>query len=174
MWSTFSYLKSTFVWIRQVKFCILISKFEIWFTHQSEALLKQVFFCWKWGYFKNNLIINELLLKMSLALSIHTDFTTIEHFSRTTGCVSHKVFSNGNLLYFQDRPMISDNYLLNLFSFYDYSNSLILRVWLIKIRSWIKLYHRRTNYKIFHDLMLSPVIFKYSDLNNIYCNITNK
>ena len=132
MWSTFSYLKSTFVWIRQVKFCILISKFEIWFTHQSEALLKQVFFCWKWGYFKYNLIINELLLKMSLALSIHTDFTTIEHFSRTTGCVSHKVFSNGNLLYFQDRPMISDNYLLNLFSFYDYSNSLILRVMIDK------------------------------------------
>ena len=132
MWSTFSYLKSTFVWIRQVKFCILISKFEIWFTHQSEALLKQVFFCWKWGYFKYNLIINELLLKMSLALSIHTDFTTIEHFSRTTGCVFHKVFSNGNLLYFQDRPMISDNYLLNLFSFYDYSNSLILRVMIDK------------------------------------------
>ena len=69
---------------------------------------------------------------MSLALSIHTDFTTIEHFSRTTGCVSHKVFSNGNLLYFQDRPMISDNYLLNLFSFYDYSNSLILRVMIDK------------------------------------------
>ena len=108
------------------------------------SITKTSIFCWKWGYFKYNLIINELLLKMSLALSIHTDFTTIEHFSQTTGYVSHKVSSNGNLLHFQDRPMISDNYLLNVFSFYDYSNSHILRVWLIKVRSWIKLYHIRT------------------------------
>jgi hypothetical protein len=34
--------------------------------------------------------------------------------------------------------------------------------------------YKNTDYKIFHDLMLSPVIFKYSDLNNIYCNITIK
>jgi hypothetical protein len=54
----------TFVWIRQVKFLILITKFEIWFIQLSAALLKQVFFPPQ--NYQNNFVENSLVWFMVL------------------------------------------------------------------------------------------------------------
>ena len=45
--------------------------------------------------------------------------------------------------------VIGDNYLLNVFTDYNYSNSLMSREYLIKVKIWIKLYRIRTQATIF-------------------------
>jgi hypothetical protein len=61
--------------------------------------------------------------------------------------------------------IIGDNYLLNVFTDYNYSNSLISRVCLTKVKRSIKLHHIRPQTTIFVHLLWLLVILKYTDQN---------
>ena len=61
--------------------------------------------------------------------------------------------------------IIGDNYLLNVFTDYNCSNSLISRVCLTKVKRSIKLHRIRTQTTIFVHLLWLLVILKYTDQN---------
>jgi len=61
--------------------------------------------------------------------------------------------------------IIGDYYLLNVFTDCNYSNSVISRVCLTKVKGWIKLYHITETTIIFICSTWSLVILRYTDRN---------
>ena len=65
-----------------------------------------------------------------------------------------------------DRSLMSYMYIINVFYSYNYSNSFTLRVWMIKVKSWIKFIVKE--HKRLHNFSLLTVNFKYIEQNNTY------